>query len=120
MHDKELYAVKTRWQSHIAKLKTNLPNFGFFTKPHICSVFNTSEITGDLSTNDLCIHQDCLIVCVLIFLIYIYIYILQNTSQKMYKAKEKKNMQWIQKKTRGLNQNYSSKSSQNKRKIEAL
>lgn len=52
--------------------------------------------------------------------IYIYIYILQNTSQKMYKAKEKKNMQWIQKKTRGLNQNYSSKSSQNKRKIEAL
>lgn len=50
----------------------------------------------------------------------IYIYILQNTSQKMYKAKEKKNMQWIQKKTRGLNQNYSSKSSQNKRKIEAL
>lgn len=33
-----------------------------------------------------------------LFLIYIYIYILQNTSQKMYEAKENKSMQWIQKK----------------------
>lgn len=31
-------------------------------------------------------------------LFLIYIYILQNTSQKMYEAKEKKSMQWIQKK----------------------
>lgn len=90
MHDKELYAVKTRWQSHIAKLKTNLPNFGFFTKPHICSVFNTSEITGDLSTNDLCIHQDCLIVCVLIFLIYIYIYIAKHITKDVQSERKKK------------------------------
>lgn len=52
--------------------------------------------------------------------IYIYIYIYCKTHHKRCTKRKKKKMQWIQKKTRGLNQNYSSKSSQNKRKIEAL
>lgn len=51
--------------------------------------------------------------------IYIYIYIAKHITKDV-QSERKKNMQWIQKKTRGLNQNYSSKSSQNKRKIEAL
>lgn len=43
----------------------------------------------------------------------IYIYIAKHITKDV-QSERKKNMQWIQKKTRGLNQNYSSKSSQNK------
>lgn len=33
MHDKELYAVKTRWQSHIVKLKLTFPILDFSLNP---------------------------------------------------------------------------------------
>lgn len=97
MQDKELYAVKTRWQSQIAKLKLIFPILDFSLNPIFCSVFKTWEITGDLSTNDLCIHQDCLIVCSW----YIYIYC-KTHHKRCTKRKKKKVCSGYRKKTKRI------------------
>lgn len=98
MQDKELYAVKTRWQSQIAKLKLIFPILDFSLNPIFCSVFKTWEITGDLSTNDLCIHQDCLIVCSW----YIYIYIAKHITKDVRSERKKKYAVDTEKKTKRI------------------